>query len=81
MPRASRKERKLRRLKIDRRQAWKIAEVALKQRDEARMIANALGEELKKREKVVCSEQEQSNSASEGSEQVGSGDTKVLDIS
>lgn len=52
MAHASRKIRKTRRLKRERTIAVKMAELALNQRDQARIIAYALEKELKKREQV-----------------------------
>lgn len=48
MAQASRKVRKIRRIKRERTLALGMATVALKQRDQARMIAYALEQELKK---------------------------------
>lgn len=47
MPRASRNVRKLRRIKRERTLALQMAEFAIKQRDEARAIANVFGAKLK----------------------------------
>jgi hypothetical protein len=48
MPTASRNERKLRRVKVELRKTRKLAEIAISQRDQARLIAMALERELKK---------------------------------
>lgn len=48
MPTASRAERKLRRIKIDRRKAYNMLDIALGQRDNERMKSFGLMEELKK---------------------------------
>lgn len=48
MATASRNVRKTRRLKRQRTIAFKIAKIAIAQRDQARMVAGALEQELKK---------------------------------
>lgn len=48
MAQASRKLRKLRRIKRERTMAFKGMDIALRQRDQARLIAGALERELKK---------------------------------
>lgn len=51
MAQASRKTRQIRRLKRERTLLNRMLELSLRQRDEARMVVNALGSELEKREK------------------------------
>lgn len=48
MARDSRRVRKIRRIKLERSAAYKMLDFALQQRDQARMIAGALEQELKK---------------------------------
>ena len=50
MAQASRNLRKLRRIKRERTLAYKMVEVALKQRDVARQVADFLAKELRKKE-------------------------------
>lgn len=53
MAQASRMVRKLRKLKRERTIAMRMAKLALRQRDQARFIAGALEEQLKKAEDKV----------------------------
>ena len=48
MAQASRNVRKIRRIKLERSRAYKALDIAISQRDQARMIAGALEVELKK---------------------------------
>lgn len=48
MPVASRAERKMRRIKIEKRKAYQMLDIALAQRDNERMKSYGLMEELKK---------------------------------
>lgn len=48
MPTASRSVRKMRRIKRDRTLAWKMASMALAERNQARMVAVGLEKELRK---------------------------------
>lgn len=48
MPTASRNARKLRRVKIDRRLAYKMLDLAIAQRDQMRITSLSLQQELKK---------------------------------
>lgn len=47
MAHASRQERKVRRLKIERRQVYKMLDIALNQRDQARMVSMGLEKHIK----------------------------------